>query len=168
MVYWETGCPRRWTGRSVGLESLLVYLSFDSNAVLGVALNVSATVIVPFIFFGQLLFKSGGAAFFTDLAMAIMRRQRGGAAKISVFASALFGSISGSAVSNVATTGVMTIPLMRRAGYSAEKAGAIVAVASTGGQFMPPIMGAAAFLMAEYLVLPYTEVILAGLIPALL
>ena len=160
--------PAPLTGRSVGLESLLVYLSFDSNAVLGVALTVSATVVVPFIFFGQLLFKSGGAAFFTDLAMAIMGRQRGGAAKISVFASALFGSISGSAVSNVATTGVMTIPLMRRAGYSSEKAGAIVAVASTGGQFMPPIMGAAAFLMAEYLVLPYTEVILAGLIPALL
>ncbi|MBT6284977.1 MAG: TRAP transporter fused permease subunit, partial [Rhodospirillaceae bacterium] len=105
---------------------------------------------------------------FTDVAAAIMGRSRGGSAKIAVVASGLFGSISGSAVSNVASTGVITIPLMRQAGYDAKTAGAIEAVASTGGQIMPPIMGAAAFLMAELLELEYTEVILAALVPAAL
>jgi len=160
--------PAPLTGREVGIAFLPIYLGFDPSAVLGPALSVSVTIVILFIFLGQLLFKTGGGEFFTDLAMSSMGRRRGGAAKISVVASALFGMISGSAVSNVATTGVITIPLMRRAGYSAEQAGAIEANASTGGQFMPPIMGAAAFLMAEFLEIPYTDVILAGLIPALL
>ena len=160
--------PAPLTGRKVGLLFLPIYLGFDPSAVLGPALSVSVTIIILFIFLGQLLFKTGGGEFFTDLAMSSMGHRRGGAAKISVVASALFGMISGSAVSNVATTGVITIPLMRRSGYSAVQAGAIEANASTGGQFMPPIMGAAAFLMAEFLEIPYTDVILAGLIPALL
>jgi TRAP transporter 4TM/12TM fusion protein len=124
--------------------------------------------VLPFIIFGKLIVKTGGGEFFLDLAMAIMGRRRGGAAKISVISSALFGSISGSAVSNVATTGVMTIPLMTRSGYSRLQAGAIETIASTGGQFMPPIMGAAAFLMAEFLEIAYAEVVIAGLVPALL
>jgi TRAP transporter 4TM/12TM fusion protein len=121
-----------------------------------------------FILMGQLLFAAGGGQFLTDLAMAIMGRRRGGAAKIAVIASALFGSISGTAVSNVASTGVLTIPMMRRSGYSAVNAAAIEAVSSTGGQLMPPIMGAAAFLIAEFLEIDYADVIVAALIPALL
>ncbi len=160
--------PAPLTGRNVEIGFLAIYLGFDPSAVLGPALSVSVTIIILFIFLGQLLFKTGGGEFFTDLAMSTMGHRRGGAAKISVVASALFGMISGSAVSNVATTGVITIPLMRRSGYSAVQAGAIEANASTGGQFMPPIMGAAAFLMAEFLEIPYTDVIVAGLIPAVL
>ncbi len=160
--------PAPLTGRSIDIEELPIYLGFDPSALLGAALSVSVTIVILFIFLGQLLFKTGGGEFFTDLAMATMGRRRGGAAKISVVASAMFGSISGSAVSNVATTGVITIPLMQRSGYTGVQAGAIEAIASTGGQFMPPIMGAAAFLMAEFLELPYTDVIVAGLIPALL
>jgi TRAP transporter 4TM/12TM fusion protein len=114
------------------------------------------------------LLKSGGSAFFTEISMALVGRFRGGQAKIAVIASGLFGSISGSAVSNVVTTGVITIPLMRGAGYRAVDAGAIEAVASTGGQLMPPIMGAAAFIMADFLQVPYTDVVIAALIPAIL
>ena len=160
--------PAPLTGRSISIEALVVYLGFDTNAMFGVPAAVSATIVLPYILLGQLLLRSGGGEFFTDLAMAAVGRSRGGAAKISVVASALFGSISGSAVSNVATTGVITIPLMRRSGYSAVAAGATEAVSSTGGQFMPPIMGAAAFLMAELLEIPYTDVIIAGIVPALL
>jgi len=111
---------------------------------------------------------AGGGEFFTDLSFAVTGRTRGGAAKIAVVASALFGSISGSAVSNVVTTGVITIPLMRRGGYSKNDAGAIESVASTGGQLAPPIMGAAAFLMAEFLEIPYMTVAMAAIVPAVL
>ncbi|MGD9715196.1 MAG: TRAP transporter permease, partial [Thermomicrobiales bacterium] len=131
-------------------------------------LAVGATVVVIFIWMGQLLFTAGGGQFFTDIAMAAMGKRRGGPAKIAVIASALFGSISGSAVSNVASTGIITIPMMKRSGYSARDAGAIEAVASTGGQLMPPIMGAAAFLMAELLELPYRDIMLAAVVPAFL
>ena len=114
------------------------------------------------------MLRSGGSDFFTDLASAIMGHSRGGSAKIAVVASGMFGSISGSAVSNVASTGVITIPLMRQGGYSPRVAGAIEAVASTGGQIMPPIMGAAAFLMAELADVLYQEVIIVAILPALL
>ena len=114
------------------------------------------------------MLRSGGSDFFTDLAAAIMGHSRGGSAKIAVVASGMFGSISGSAVSNVASTGVITIPLMRQGGYSPRVAGAIEAVASTGGQIMPPIMGAAAFLMAELADVLYQEVIIVAILPALL
>jgi len=152
----------------VGWNELITDLGLDAGAAYGTPLQIGAEVVVPFIFFGQLLLRTGGGEFFTDLAMAGFGRRRGGAAKISVVASALFGSISGSATSNVASTGVITIPLMRRSGYSGVNAGAIEAVASTGGQFMPPIMGAAAFLMAEFLEIEYQKVVIAALIPALL
>lgn len=152
----------------VGWNELVTDLGLDAGAAYGTPLQIGAEVVVVFIFFGQLLLLTGGGEFFTNLAMAGFGKRRGGAAKISVVASALFGSISGSATSNVASTGVITIPLMQRSGYSAENAGAIEAVASTGGQFMPPIMGAAAFLMAEFLEIEYQKVVLAALIPALL
>ena len=135
---------------------------------LGLPVLVAATIVIAFIFFGNILFASGGSAFFTDIALALMGRYRGGSAKIAVTASCLFGMISGSAVSNVASVGVLTIPLMRRGGYPAHVAAAIEAVASTGGQLMPPVMGAAAFLMAEFLQVPYKDVALAATLPALL
>jgi TRAP transporter 4TM/12TM fusion protein len=135
---------------------------------LGLPMLVATTIVIAFIFFGQLLFASGGSAFFTDIALALMGRFRGGSAKIAVTASCLFGMISGSAVSNVASVGVITIPLMRRGGYPAHIAAAIESVASTGGQLMPPVMGAAAFLMAEFLQVPYREVAIAAALPALL
>jgi TRAP transporter 4TM/12TM fusion protein len=129
---------------------------------------VATTIVIAFIFFGALLFASGGSAFFTDIALTLMGGYRGGSAKIAVTASCLFGLISGSAVSNVASVGVITIPLMRRGGYPAHVAAAIEAVASTGGQLMPPVMGAAAFLMAEFLQVPYRDVAIAAALPALL
>ena len=158
--------PAPLTGRSNTLAELMPYLAFDTNAALGTPMSVAAVIVILFIFFGRLLVNSGCGEFFIDLATAGMGRRRGGSAKVSVMASALFGSISGSAISNVATTGVITIPLMRRSGYTNTQAGAIETIASTGGQLMPPIMGAAAFLMAEFLEIPYAEVVLAALIPA--
>lgn len=160
--------PGKMRSLEVGWNELVTDLGLDAGAAFGTPLQIGAEVVVVFIFFGQLLLLTGGGEFFTNLAMAGFGKRRGGAAKISVIASALFGSISGSATSNVASTGVITIPLMQRSGYSPENAGAIEAVASTGGQFMPPIMGAAAFLMAEFLEIEYQEVVLAALIPALL
>jgi len=160
--------PGTLSGRSLEIGKFFSYLGIDTNALLGTPLIIIFTVVVVFIFLGQVLLRSGGSEFFTDLAAALMGRSRGGSAKIAVVASGLFGSISGSAVSNVASTGVITIPLMRQGGYSRRVAGAIEAVASTGGQIMPPIMGAAAFLMAELADVVYQEVILAAILPALL
>ncbi|WP_238368689.1 TRAP transporter permease [Mesobacterium pallidum] len=160
--------PGRLIGKALSVERLVGYVGFDPNAVFSTPLAVGTIIVLLFVFFGQLLFAAGGGSFFTDLAMAATGRSRGGSAKISVVGSALFGSISGSAVSNVVTTGVVTIPLMNRSGYTKRDAGAIEAVASTGGQLTPPIMGAAAFLMAEFLDIPYLQVAGAALLPALL
>ena len=160
--------PGRLEGKSKELLDLTGYLAFDTAALFGLSMRVVCLVVILFIFMGQMLLRTGGSEWFTDLAAALMGRSRGGAAKVSVVASGLFGTISGSAVSNVASTGVITIPLMTESGFSPRVAGAIEAVASTGGQIMPPIMGAAGFLMAEFLDVPYTDVLLAALIPALL
>ena len=160
--------PGALVGRELSPVRLLQYLGFDPGAVFSTPLAVGTVIVILFVFFGQLLFKAGGGEFFTDLALAATGRTRGGSAKISIVASALFGSISGSAVSNVVTTGVVTIPLMRRGGYSKTDAGAIEAIASTGGQLTPPIMGAAAFLMAEFLEISYLAVAAAALIPAII
>ena len=160
--------PGELKGLTVTWNILVTDLGLDAGAALGLPLKISVEVVLIFIFFGQLLVGSGGGRFFIDLAMALVGHRRGGAAKISVIASAFFGSISGSAVSNVGSTGVITIPLMRHAGYSGINAGAVESVASTGGQFMPPIMGAAAFLMSEILEIPYTDIVIAALVPALL
>lgn len=160
--------PGHFEGRNVAIDRLVVYVGLDSNGLIGVPIGVVVSVVIAFIFFGNLLNASGGASFFTEISTALMGRYRGGSAKIAVIASSLFGTISGSAVSNVVSTGVVTIPMMRKDGYPAEKAAAIEAVASTGGQLMPPMMGAAAFLVAEFLQIPFSEVILAALIPAVL
>lgn len=154
--------------REVAPQRLAVYLAFDPNGLLGLTLNVAATVVVAFVFFGQLLLRSGGADFFNDIAMATMGKKRGGAAKISIVASGLFGSISGVVVSNIVATGVVTIRLMIQSGFRRTTAGAVEAVASTGGQIAPPVMGAVAFLMADILQKPYSEIVVAAIVPALL
>ena len=160
--------PARLEGRATDWRQLIAYLTFDVNAMLGIPIKIGTTIVVTFVLFGNLLTITGGSRFFTELALLGMGRFRGGSAKIAVVASALFGSISGSAVANVVATGVVTIPMIKKSGYAPHQAGAIEAVASTGGQLMPPVMGAAAFLMAEFLQIPYSEVVLAALVPALL
>ena len=143
-------------------------LTIDNVGLFGLPMTIICTIVMMFILLGQLLLKSGASQWFTDIATALIGGTRGGSAKIAVIASGLFGSISGSAVSNVVSTGVITIPLMRQGGYEPKVAGAFEAVASTGGQIMPPIMGAAAFLMAEFLEISYVEVVVAAIIPSLL
>jgi TRAP transporter 4TM/12TM fusion protein len=160
--------PGDLKGTPAALDEAFIYLGWQANSLFGTPMKISVVVVIAFVFLGKLLLKTGGGEFITDISMALMGRSRGGAAKIAVVASGLFGSISGSAVSNVASTGVITIPLMKRSGYTAVQAGAIEAVASTGGQFMPPMMGAAAFLMAEFLEVPYVEVVIAAFVPAVL
>ncbi|MXQ07322.1 TRAP transporter fused permease subunit [Alphaproteobacteria bacterium GH1-50] len=160
--------PGRLQGRAQNWQLLAGYMAVDSNGILGLPISVASTVVIAFILFGVLLGITGGSQFFTDAAMIAMGRFRGGSMKIAVLASGLFGSISGSAVANVVGTGVVTIPMIKRDGYPAHKAAAIEAVSSTGGQLMPPVMGASAFLMAEFLAIPYSQIVLAALVPACL
>jgi TRAP transporter 4TM/12TM fusion protein len=160
--------PESLRGKPQNPEALLVYLSFDPSALYGTPLVVGSTIVIMFIWLGDILLRSGGGEFFKDIAVAMMGRKRAGPAKICVVGSALFGTISGSAVSNVASVGVFTIPMMKKTGYSARDAGAIEAVGSTGGQLMPPVMGAAAFLLAEFIEVPYVEVAIAAAIPSAL
>jgi len=155
-------------GRSIRWDRLLTFMVLDSASLAGAALYIAVAVVVPFLILAQLLLQTGGSAFFSDLSLALAGRSQGGSAKIAILGSALFGSVSGSAVSNVASTGAITIPLMKDGGYKPKTAAAIEAAASTGGQLMPPIMGAAAFLLAENLQVAYGEVVLAALIPSLL
>ncbi len=154
--------------KNASWDRLGTYLYLDSNAIFGVALAVTATIVIPFILFGQSLQTVRGDRFFTGVALAALGRYRGGTAKVAVVSSSLFGMVSGSVVSNVVTSGAVTIPMMKRAGHSATLAAGIEAVASTGGQIMPPVMGVAAFIIAEYLDVPYSEVAIAAFIPAVL
>ena len=160
--------PGLLEGSRASYGRLVIYLYLDSNAHLGIPIRVASGIVLIYILLGNALFATGGGKFFTDLAMAMMGRFRGGPAKIAVVASTLFGTISGSAVSNVVTTGIITIPMMKTNRYRKEMAGAVEAVASTGGQIMPPVMGAAGFLIAEFLEISYGEVVLAAIMPALL
>ena len=160
--------PGELAARSIPLGRLTYFAVWDSSAALGLPMKIVAAVVAIYVLFGQVLFRSGGSTFFTDISMALMGRYRGGPAKIAILGSSLFGTISGSTVSNVLTVGVVTIPLMKQSGYRPHVAGAIEAAASTGGQLMPPVMGIAAFLMAEFLQVPYAQVALAALIPAVL
>jgi TRAP transporter 4TM/12TM fusion protein len=160
--------PGEFAARSIPIDRLTYYVLWDSTASLGIALKIVATIVVVYTIFGHVLFKSGGSLFFTDISMALMGRYRGGPAKIAILGSSLFGTISGNVVSNVLTVGVVTIPLMKRVGFKPHIAAAIESCASTGGQIMPPVMGVAAFIMAEFLQVPYYEVALAALIPAVL
>jgi TRAP transporter 4TM/12TM fusion protein len=158
--------PGALGARGASWQRLAVYLYLDANGLFGVALSVAAGIVVAFVLFGHALAAVGGDRVLTDLALTAMGRYRGGSAKVAVVSSTLFGTVSGSAVSNVVVDGALTIPMMKRAGYPAHVAAAIEAVASNGGQIMPPVMGAAAFLIAEYLGVGYGEVALAAAIPA--
>jgi len=160
--------PQAIRGKPAEFLPLMTYLAFDTSAMFGSSLKVGAEIVILFLWMGDMLIRAGGGEFFIDLAKALLGRRRGGPAKICVVGSGLFGMISGSAVSNVASIGPLTIPMMIRTGYPRPVAGAIEAVGSTGGQLMPPVMGAAAFLMAEFLEIPYAEVALAATIPAVL
>jgi TRAP transporter 4TM/12TM fusion protein len=160
--------PGDFYGRGWSVSRLATYLYLDANGIFGLALQVGSSIVLVFILFGEVLNAVGGAAFLSDFALAVMGRYRGGQAKIAIVSSSLFGNISGSAVANVVVDGAFTIPMMKKAGYPPTQAAAIEAVASTGGQIMPPVMGAAAFLIAEYLGIPYAQVALAALVPAIL
>lgn len=153
-----------------GLEPRLVaeVLYMSTRGLFGMVTGISATVIAMFVIFGAVLLRTGGGQTFMDLAMVLGGRTTGGGAKVATISSAMFGSVSGSAAANVATTGAFTIPLMKKLGYKSTFAGAVEAVASTGGQVMPPIMGAGAFIMAELLGLPYITIMVAAIIPAVL
>ena len=160
--------PIEIRGKPSDFFPLMTYLAFDTNAMLGSPLKIGVEVVILFLFMGDMLIRAGGGEFFIDLAMSLLGHKRGGPAKICVVGSGMFGLISGSAVSNVASVGPLTIPMMIRSGYTPKDAGAIEAVGSTGGQLMPPVMGAAAFLMAEFLEVPYATIALAAFIPAAL
>ena len=150
------------------LKRVLITQFWGTQGVLGTGIGVSATYIFLFVVFGAFLKHSGFSKFINDFSLTLVGQTPGGPAKVAVVASALMGMINGSAIANVATTGTITIPLMKRTGYRKEFAGAVEAVASTGGQFCPPIMGAVGFVMAEFLNLSYTKVMLAAIVPAFL
>jgi len=145
---------------------LLLYLFYDSNGVPGLILGVATTIVLSFIIFSKALETAGAGQFFDDGAMAILGNRRGGPAKVCTVSSGLFGMISGSAVANVVSSGIVTIPLMIRAGFRPSMAAGIEASSSTAGQFVPPVMGATAFLIAEFLQIPYSEIVVAAANPA--
>ncbi|MEQ3625364.1 MAG: TRAP transporter fused permease subunit [Celeribacter sp.] len=160
--------PGQLQGRAIVPIDFLPFLAIDSTAIFGTPLQVVVSIVIIYVLLGNLLSVTGGSQWFTDLAIALVGRSRGGAAKIAIVASTFFGSISGSAVANVVSTGIITIPLMKKAGFHPRTAAAFEAVASTGGQIMPPVMGAVAFLMAEFLRVSYGDVVVAATVPALL
>ena len=168
-TYWGEHLPfLSLKHRVYTFEHMLDYMYLTDNGIWGVALGVAATYIVLFIIFGAFAEKAGVAEFFIDLANSITGHTKGGPAKVAICSSALIGSVTGSTVANVYTTGQFTIPMMKRLGYKPSIAGAVEALASNGGQIMPPIMGATAFILAAYSGVPYIEVAIASLIPALL
>lgn len=144
------------------------YIAWTSEGIFGTPIGAATSFVVLYIIFGEMLDQFGAGKFFIDIAYAVTGRMRGGPAEASVVSSALMGSINGSAVANVVTTGTFTIPLMKKVGYRSEYAGAVEAVASTGGQILPPVMGAAAFVMADMTGIPYSSIIIAAFIPGLL
>ncbi|AUN94406.1 TRAP transporter permease [Pseudazoarcus pumilus] len=154
--------------RGYSLDRVIGQLYLGQEGLFGLPLGVAATFIFVFVLFGAFLEVTGAGRFFIDLAYAATGRQRGGPAKAAVIASAGMGSISGSAIANVVTTGAFTIPLMKRLGYRPEQAGGVEAAASTGGQIMPPLMGAGAFLIAEYTRVPYIEIVKVSILPAIM
>ena len=165
---WGRFVPGVFGTAAFSFKRVVKALSWDTIGILGTGSGVSATYIFVFVLLGAFLKHSGFSRLIHDLSLTLAGRTAGGPAKVSVIASALMGMINGSAVANVATTGTMTIPLMKKTGYSREFAGAVEAAASTGGQFTPPIMGAVGFVMAEFMGVSYTKVMLAAAIPAAL
>ena len=160
--------PPPFQAEQLSAPALVMYVYADTNGIPGQVMEVIGTLVLAFIVFGRLMETSGAIKFFTDLALAFMGHKRGGPAKVSIVASSIFGSINGTVVGNIMSTGIVTIPLMKKTGFKAHYAAAIEAVASNGGQFAPPVMGATAFLIAEFLQVSYASVVLAALVPAAL
>ncbi len=160
--------PGMFVHRGYGLDQIVGTLSFGTEGIYGIPTYVSSTYIYLFILFGSFLEQAGMIKLFSDFAMGLVGHTRGGPAKVSVISSGLMGTINGSGVANVVTTGQFTIPLMKRFGYPSAFAGGVEATSSMGGQIMPPVMGAVAFIMAETLNIPYIEVVKAAIIPAIL
>ena len=167
-AYYGPYMPNLFAHKGYGVERIATTLFLTTEGVFGLPIGVAATFVFVFVLFGAFLEVSGGGNFFIDLAYAVTGRFSGGPAKTSVIASGFMGSVSGSAVANVAATGSFTIPMMKKVGYRPHVAGAIEAAASTGGQLMPPIMGAGAFLMAEFTETSYLTIIKVALVPAIL
>jgi TRAP transporter 4TM/12TM fusion protein len=166
-AYFADYFPGLFWGPGWGLRRLVAFLYTSMDGFYGMAMGVFTLVLIPFLTFAAFVRATGVGDFFMDVALAIAGRTRGGPAKVAVVSSALFGTISGSAMANVATTGMITIPLMKKVGYKPEMAGAVEAAASTGGQIMPPVMGASAFLMADFLGVPYWTIVKAAVVPAI-
>jgi len=160
--------PGKLAHRGANFETLVQHLYYTTEGIFGIPIGVSSTFIFLFILFGAFLERTGLGQLFIDLANSVAGWAAGGPAKVAVISSALLGTVSGSSVANVVGTGSFTIPMMKRLGYKPEFAGAVEATASTGGQLMPPIMGAAAFLMAEFTGIPYSRIIGAAVVPAIL
>jgi TRAP transporter 4TM/12TM fusion protein len=160
--------PDPLSGFASPFWDLAAYHMISSESSFGIPMNAFGSLVIGFILFGAVLQKTGGGQFFNDLALALVGRYRGGAAKVSIFASGFMGSMSGSVISNVLTTGAVSIPAMKRTGFSARLAAATEACASTGGVLMPPIMGATAFVMASFLSRPYVDIAIAAAIPSIL
>ncbi len=152
--------------KGVSLSRYVSQISLTTEGIFGIPLGVSARIVFLFVLFGAMLDKAGAGKFFIDLAMSLLGRYKGGPAKAAVLSSGLTGIVSGSSIANVVTTGTFTIPLMKKVGYPAKKAAAIEVAVSTNGQLMPPIMGAAAFIIAEYVNIPFVEVCKAAAVPA--
>ncbi|MBT5073943.1 MAG: TRAP transporter fused permease subunit [Kordiimonadaceae bacterium] len=159
--------PGIFEGAQNDYDALFTYLYIDSSAVLGFIIMVAGTLILGFLVMGQVMQASGATNFFSDVAMAAIGHRRGGPAKVSVVGSSLMGMVSGATVANIMSTGMVSIPLMKRNGFKASMAAGIEAVASNGSQLAPPVMGATAFIIAEYLELPYTTIVAAAIIPAI-
>ncbi|MDB2544381.1 TRAP transporter fused permease subunit [Woeseiaceae bacterium] len=155
-------------GAAVSPTRLILYFYADSGGVPGLILSIVCSVVFGFLLMGELMKTSGGGQFLTDISLSLMGHFRGGPAKVSIVASSIFGSISGSTVGNVMSTGVVTIPLMKKTGLPGYFAAAVEAIASNGGQLAPPVMGATAFLIAEFLDIPYLEVVGAAALPAVI
>ncbi len=160
--------PGVLNGRGYSLNRMVIFLTTDTAGIYGIPVGVAATYIIVFTIFGALLSRFGAGEFFFEISTRATQGLRAASAKSAVLFSTLIGMVSGSAAGNVAVTGVVTIPVMKREGYAPHQAGAVEAVASTGGQLMPPVMGAAAFIMAEIVGVPYTSVMGVALLPALL
>ena len=167
-AYWGPVFPGMFAHRGFSLTRIITHMYVTTEGILGMPLGVAATFVYMFILFGAFLHKTGLGKFFIDLALAATGHQIGGPAKVAVLASGFFGTISGSSVANTVTTGTFTIPLMKSIGYKPEFAAAVEAAASTGGQLMPPIMGAAAFVMSQFIGIAYIEIAIAATLPALL
>ncbi|WP_166425191.1 TRAP transporter fused permease subunit [Paraglaciecola sp. 20A4] len=160
--------PSVVASRGFSIEEIVRFHVFSTNGIYGAPLAIAAGVVFIFVLFGAFLQVTGAGKFFIDASFSIAGKYRGGPAKASVIASAALGSISGSAIANTVTTGALTIPMMKKLGYKPEQAAGIEAAASTGGQIMPPVMGAGAFVMAQFTGIPYSEILLVSIAPAIL